>query len=77
MIGRIQVLAAYGFDGCGGFDVADTGRRLQSQGPSIRGEVVGLHTITLAPTAGRALTASDGVEPASPLQTLDLCSGSP
>ena len=70
------MLAAYGFDGCGGFDVADTGRRLQSQGPSSRGEVVRLHIITLAPTAAHALSASDGAEPASPLQTPDPRSGS-
>ena len=70
------MLGAYGFDGCGGFDVADTGRRLQSQGPSSRGEVVRLHIITLAPTAAHARAASDGVDPASPLHTLDPRPGS-
>jgi hypothetical protein len=33
MTGRVQVLGAYGFDGCGGFDDDETGRRLQSPEP--------------------------------------------
>jgi hypothetical protein len=51
MTGCAQVLGAYGFDGCGGFDDDEIGRRLQRPEPG-----------DSAPSAGPAQVAEQGMQ---------------